>query len=154
MNGYATWAIATVALLFLCILANTRERRAASLMTEEVYKSGNKNAIDLFRRLIAQPDSMNLFNNETIKLFYPLFQFMRFFYRLFSFSLSRVDTRTPEAFALYVSDKKIYELHDPDILRRYSEWRETVSTDWMSAALFFVVLMSITLRPLFQMLFE
>ena len=147
------WLSSVCALLALRIWANTRERRAASALTEYVYKQNVPEHMALMSSLIDHASTMTELMRQVAGAFFFITPLVRLAYGLFAYSLIEADARTPHAFVLYLSEKKFYELYDPDVLQHFDDWRETFFADLIAALLLFVASFSVLSETLFQALY-
>ncbi len=147
------WFSSVCALLALRIWANTRERRAASALTEYVYKQNVPEHMALMSSLIDHASTMTELMREVAGAFFFITPLVRFVYGLFAYTLTLADARTPHALVLYFSEKKFYQLYDPDVLGYYDDWRQNFFFDAISAFLLFVALCSVLSETLFHYLY-
>lgn len=88
------WFSSVCALLALRIWANTRERAAASALTEYIYKQNVPEHMALMSSLIDHPTVMSELMSEFAGVFFFVTPILRFIYGLFAYALITADART------------------------------------------------------------
>ena len=150
-------------LIWLCVLlisfgfrvvAKTGERKVADKLTLTIYRGKSEEAVALASTLVERPTPANELGSQIVDTLPPLSMLLRTIYSIFAFSLVTPDARTPHSFLLWESEQKFYELHDPDLLEAYREWKTAFFWEGVSAGMLVLVFVSSFSKTLFAFLYH